>query len=113
MSFGKFQWPIISRVLLLFAVLCVASFLLQRQQLTFFLLLTPVVAYQVYEFYKFHRKAYEELRQFVESIHYRDFSRNFDVKHAPGELKPLRQGFNEINSAFKVISKEKETQYQY
>jgi signal transduction histidine kinase len=35
------------------------------------------------------------------------------VKHAPVELQPLRIGFNEINSTFKVISKEKETQYQY
>ena len=49
----------------------------------------------------------------MESIHYRDFSRYFDVKHAPAELQPLREGFNQINSTFKVISKEKETQYQY
>ena len=49
----------------------------------------------------------------MESVHYRDFSRYFDVKHAPAELQPLRKGFNEINSTFKVISKEKETQYQY
>jgi signal transduction histidine kinase len=54
-----------------------------------------------------------ELDQFVESVHYRDFSRYFDVKHAPVELQPLRKGFNEINTTFKVISKEKETQYQY
>jgi signal transduction histidine kinase len=49
----------------------------------------------------------------VEAIHYRDFSRNFDVKHAPAELQTLRKGFNEINTTFKIISKEKETQYQY
>jgi nitrogen fixation/metabolism regulation signal transduction histidine kinase len=65
------------------------------------------------DFYRFHKKAHEELDQFVESIHYRDFSRSFDVKHAPVEIQPLRQGFNEINTTFKVISKEKETQYQY
>jgi len=46
-------------------------------------------------------------------VHYRDFSRYFDVKHAPLELQPLRKGFNEINTTFKVISKERETQYQY
>jgi two-component system nitrogen regulation sensor histidine kinase NtrY len=54
-----------------------------------------------------------EVEQFVESIHYRDFSRNFNVSSAPVDLKPLRKGFNEINSAFKLISREKETQYQY
>ena len=31
----------------------------------------------------------------------------------PAELQPLREGFNQINSTFKIISKEKETQYQY
>jgi signal transduction histidine kinase len=69
--------------------------------------------YQVVEFIRFQHKAQDELNQFVESVHYRDFSRYFDVKHAPAELQPLRKGFNEINTTFKVISKEKETQYHY
>jgi two-component system, NtrC family, nitrogen regulation sensor histidine kinase NtrY len=56
---------------------------------------------------------HEELSQFVEAVHYRDFSRYFDEKHAPADLQSLRKGFNEINTTFKVISKEKETQYQY
>jgi two-component system nitrogen regulation sensor histidine kinase NtrY len=72
-----------------------------------------VVIYQLVDFYNFHRKAQQEVEQFVESIHYRDFSRYFDVKEAPLELQSLRQGFNEINSTFKLISREKETQYQY
>ncbi|HTF31442.1 MAG TPA: HAMP domain-containing sensor histidine kinase, partial [Flavitalea sp.] len=76
-------------------------------------ILIPVIIYQVVEFYRFQRKAHTELGQFVESVHYRDFSRYFDVKHAPVDLQPLRQGFNEINSTFKDISKERETQYQY
>jgi nitrogen fixation/metabolism regulation signal transduction histidine kinase len=76
-------------------------------------LLAPVIIYLVVDFFNFHREAQQELSQFVEAIHYRDFSRNFDVKHAPADIQPLRKGFNEINSTFKVISKEKETQYQY
>ncbi|MCA0397323.1 MAG: HAMP domain-containing histidine kinase [Bacteroidetes bacterium] len=101
------------KVLLLFAVLCVASWLLVKGEYKFLVLLTPVLAYQLVDLYKSQRKAQDELDQFVESVHYRDFSRYFDVKHAPAELQPLRHGFNEINSTFKVISKEKETQYQY
>lgn len=113
MSPKNFEWPVIIRVSLLFAVLCGASFILVKGWFTYFVFILPVIIYQVGEFYRSHRKAHDELNQFVESVHYRDFSRNFDVKHAPGDLKPLRKGFNEINSAFKVISKEKETQYQY
>jgi signal transduction histidine kinase len=75
--------------------------------------LSPLIIYQVVEFIRFQHKAQDELNQFVESVHYRDFSRYFDVKHAPAELQPLRKGFNEINTTFKVISKERETQYHY
>ena len=113
MTFKNFDWRILLRVLLIFVTLSCASFLLVNGWFLYLVFIAPVIIYQVVEFYKFHKKAYEELNQFVESVHYRDFSRNFDVKHAPVDLQPLRKGFNEINSTFKIISKEKETQYQY
>jgi two-component system nitrogen regulation sensor histidine kinase NtrY len=113
MKFKNFEWRILLRVLLLLVTLSAGSFLLVKGWFIYLIFVLPVIVYQVIEFYNFHRKAHEELNQFVESVHYRDFSRNFDVKHAPVELQPLRKGFNEINSTFKIISKEKETQYQY
>ncbi|HEX7844972.1 MAG TPA: ATP-binding protein [Chitinophagaceae bacterium] len=113
MSFKRYEWRIIWRVLLLFITLCGASLLLVNQLYVYLLIGIPIIIYQVIEFYRFQKKAHDELNQFVESVHYRDFSRYFDVKHAPVEIQPLRQGFNEINTTFKVISKEKETQYQY
>ena len=111
MMFKQFEWRILVRVVLLFITISVASFLLVKELYVYLLLAAPVIIYQVVDFYNFHKKAHDELNQFVESIHYRDFSRNFDVKHAPVEIQPLRQGFNEINTTFKVISKEKETDY--
>ena len=111
--FKKFEWKILLRVVLLFTALCLASWFLISQWWIYFGLLIPVISYQLVEFYRFHKKAQEEVEQFVESVHYRDFSRYFDVKHAPADIQPLRKGFNEINSTFKIISKEKETQYQY
>jgi two-component system, NtrC family, nitrogen regulation sensor histidine kinase NtrY len=99
--------------LVLFVVLSAASYVLISGYYVFLILLVPIIIYLMVEFVRFQRKAHEELNQFVESVHYRDFSRYFDVKHAPAELQPLREGFNEINTTFKVISKEKETQYQY
>jgi two-component system nitrogen regulation sensor histidine kinase NtrY len=113
MTFKKFHLDILIRVLLLFITLSVAAYLLVNKWGLYELLVLPVVIYQVIDFYNFHKQAQYELEQFVESIHYRDFSRNFNVSQAPVDLKPLRKGFNEINSAFKVVSKEKETQYQY
>lgn len=97
----------------MFTCLIAESFFLVKSWFVAAAILSPLIVYSVIEFFRFHREAQVELNQFVESIHYRDFSRNFDVKHAPADLQSLRKGFNEINSTFKVISKEKETQYQY
>lgn len=113
MTFKKFQWDILIRVILLFITLTGAAWLLVTTLYIYAVLLLPVIVYQVIDFYKFHKLAQMEVEQFVESIQYRDFSRNFNVSQAPLDLKLLRKGFNEINSAFKVISKEKETQYHY
>ncbi len=76
-------------------------------------LLAVVIVLQVIDLFRFSNKSKEELEQFVESVQYRDFSRHFDEKNAPLAVQPMRKGFNEINSTFKIISKERETQYQY
>jgi two-component system nitrogen regulation sensor histidine kinase NtrY len=113
MKFKNFEWRILIRVLFLFVTLSAASFLVVKQWYVYLLIVAPVIIYQLIDIFRFQSKGQDELKEFVESVHYRDFSRYFDVKHAPIDLQPLRQGFNEINTTFKVISKEKETQYQY
>jgi two-component system nitrogen regulation sensor histidine kinase NtrY len=113
MFFKTTEWRIFIRVFLLLVMLSITSFLLVKGVFVYLVLMAPIIIYQLVDMYRFQKKAHDELNQFVESVHYRDFSRYFDVKHAPVDLQPLRQGFNEINSTFKVISKEKETQYQY
>lgn len=113
MTFNRFEGHILLRVLLLFIALSAAAWLLVTGHYVYLAFIVPVLIYQVVEFIRFQKKVQEELGQFVEAVHYRDFSRYFDEKHAPTELQPLRKGFNEINTTFKIISKEKETQYQY
>ncbi len=113
MTFRKFQWDILLRVIFLVITITTGAWLLVSGFYIYDVIVLPVIVYQVYDFYRFHKLAQTEVEQFVESIQYRDFSRNFNVSQAPLDLKPLRKGFNDINSAFKVISKEKETQYQY
>jgi len=113
MKSKKNDWGILARVLLLFFTLLGFAFAVLRGEYLYILLLIPFILWELVDFYKLHKKAQDEVDQFVESIHYRDFSRHFNVKQAPPELQNLREGFNEINSTFKVISKEKETQFQY
>jgi two-component system nitrogen regulation sensor histidine kinase NtrY len=113
MIFNRYEWRLVMRVILMFITLSVSSYLLVDSQKMFLVITVPLCAYQVLDLIRFQKKAQDEVSQFVESIHYRDFSRHFDVRKAPNELKPLRKGFNEINSTFKLISRERETQYHY
>ncbi len=109
----KPEFRIAIKMLLLFIVLYALAFLIQKGLFTYVLIALPIAAYVLFDIYKMLKKAQDEVTDFVESIHYRDFSRNFNVQQAPTELQPLRQGFNDINTTFRVISKEKEVQYQY
>lgn len=113
MAFNRGNPGILLRVILMFITLLVLSFAVLKEIYTLILILIPVIIFEVIDFYRLHKKAQDEVEQFVESVHYRDFSKYFNVKNAPVELQSLRQGFNEINTTFKVISIEKETQYQY
>ncbi|PWT98464.1 MAG: ATP-binding protein [Bacteroidetes bacterium] len=114
-KFQQYHSRLLVRVLFLFVTLCFASFFLIKGKgwYIYLAIVIPIIIFQLIDFFRFHKKAQDEVAQFVESVHYRDFSRYFDVKRAPLELQPLRKGFNEINTTFKVISKERETQYQY
>lgn len=113
MTFKKYDWNLVIRIALLFATMCGAALLLSKGLLLIMAVVLAVVVFQVIDLYRFTNKSKEELEQFVESVHYRDFSRHFDEKNAPVAVQPMRKGFNEINSTFKIISKERETQYQY
>jgi len=100
--------------LVLFALaVALAAYLFTEGKILFGSIILFTAIYISVNLYEFLKKSQMEVKQFVEGVHYRDFSRHFDVKHAPAEVQSLRQGFNDINSAFKVISHERETQYQY
>jgi two-component system, NtrC family, nitrogen regulation sensor histidine kinase NtrY len=113
MSFKKYEINILMRLLLLVLTIGAAAFLFLKGLIVYAVVLSIIVIYQTWELLRFITNNNSEIEQFVESIHYRDFSRYFDVKNAPEPTKDLRKGFNEINSTFKLISREKEMQYIY
>jgi two-component system nitrogen regulation sensor histidine kinase NtrY len=115
MIFNRYEWRLVLRIILLFiAVTATAAIVVKGPAVYLYTVITvPLVVYSVLDLIRFNKKAQDEVNQFVESIHYRDFSRHFDVRRAPNELKPLRKGFNDINTTFKLISRERETQYHY
>jgi two-component system nitrogen regulation sensor histidine kinase NtrY len=115
MIFNRYEWRLLLRIFFLFITLLATSVIIvgDRSWYLYLAVTVPLTVYEIIDLIRFQKKAQDEVSQFVESIHYRDFSRHFDVRKAPNELKPLRKGFNEINSTFKLISRERETQYHY
>lgn len=113
MIFKRYETRLFIRILLLFVVVFGMAWLILNKFFLYASVASPILFYQFYDLFKLLKNAQDEVREFAESVHYRDFSRYFNVKQAPAELQPLREGFNEINSTFKIISREKETQYVY
>src|ERR1700743_3731056 len=113
MIFKRYEWRLLLRVLILFITLTGTAIIAVQGLYLYMVVACPLLVYELIDMIRFQKKAQDEVSQFVESIHYRDFSRHFDVRKAPNELKPLRKGFNEISATFKIITRERETQYHY
>ena len=109
----KYELNILLRIILLVVAIGAMSFLFLKGFEVYAVVFIFIIGYQTYELFRFINKSNSELQQFVESVHYRDFTRYFDEKNAPATVKDLRKGFNEINSTFKLISRERETQFLY
>jgi two-component system nitrogen regulation sensor histidine kinase NtrY len=113
MIFRGYEIRLLLRVTLLFLSLLGLCVIIVKSWYEMLIIGIPITLLVLADMLRFQKKAHNEVEQFAESVHYRDFSRHFDVNRAPVELKPLRKGFNDINSTFKTISRERETQYQY
>ncbi len=113
MLYKKIIWKIVTKILLLFAVLFIAAYLLVKEKYFYVLIAMPFILFVLYDIYAMLKKVDGEVKEFSESIHYRDFSRHFNIVQAPPEVQGLRVGFNEINTTFKELTKEKELQYLY
>lgn len=107
------EWSIAVRIALLLATLLALCIFLSRRQWLEAVCALPCCLAAVFYFFRYHRKIRREMEEYLLAVHYRDFTRNFSWRDAPAELQPLRRGFNELNEAFKTISREREAQYQY
>jgi len=101
------------RAILLFFIIALFCWLILKAYYLYALLVLPIAIWILSLNFRSQLRAYRELEEFAEAARYRDFTRFFPLQHAGPEIRPLRGAFNEINSVFKKISSERETQYQY
>ncbi len=101
------------KTILLFALLLALAFCVVKEWYMTALPILPLIGWLLYNSLRYHNRASIEIRQFVDAIQHRDFSRHFNTREVSPEILPLRLGFNQIIDTFKLISKEKETQFLY
>lgn len=109
----RFRRLIFFRAVMLMVALTGLAYLLFRGHYSYAAVLAPFCIWLLVLNFRSQLRAYRELEEFAEAARYRDFTRHFPLSRARAELLPLRSAFNEINSVFKKISGERETQYQY
>lgn len=113
MIFKRYEWQLLLRVLILFAFLCFAAYSLANKQYAYAIASAPFIMYTIVSILKQYTKVQQEVQEFAEAAQYRDFSRHYAIQSAPANVQVLRKGFNEINTTFKTINRERETQYHY
>ncbi|MCX2740945.1 sensor histidine kinase [Pontibacter anaerobius] len=111
MGSKSFEWHVALRVVLLLITLSTPAVAIVQGWSETLVFILPVIVFQVVELIRFLRKAQDELNQFIESVHYRDFSRYYSESYQGTRLQLLHKGFNEINTTLKSISKERESQH--
>ncbi len=113
MIFKRYEWQLLLRIFMLFVLLCGAAFAITTKHYVYAAALAPFIIYVVASIMQQYGKIQQEVQEFAEAAQYRDFSRHYAVQSAPTNVQVLRQGFNEINTTFKTINRERETQYHY
>ncbi|QJD98192.1 HAMP domain-containing histidine kinase [Mucilaginibacter robiniae] len=113
MTFKTYDWRFYVNLILLFGAMIAAAWLLVSRQYLYLSIVVVIGLNLLVNILQHLKRVQQELDQFVEAVRFRDFSRHYAVKSAPVALQTLRRGFNELNTTYKTISRERETQYQY
>jgi len=111
--FKKLEWYLLSRVFFLAISVWASCFSMLKGLHLYSVLAALSATYWLVVLYKHQIKVYRELGFFIESIKYKDFSRNFSTNNSSPALQALRNGFNQINIQLRAVAREKETHYQY
>lgn len=98
---------------LLFLTACAFVWFIIHKTWIGFWICIPLIIYFIYHLLELLKRTDTLLLDFIESIRYKDYSRNYDVKNAPKDMRPILSGLNAINNQFKNIAREKSAENIY
>ncbi|HLO91326.1 MAG TPA: HAMP domain-containing sensor histidine kinase [Lentimicrobium sp.] len=76
-------------------------------------ILSIIALAAVFNAWRMRRLIKHEFTQFVNAVRFHDFSLHYDAKKALGAKRTILEGFNTVNTTFRNLAHEKETQFQY
>ena len=108
--------PILSYLFYIFLLvgICVSTAYFVLIDLYFYAIISLIAAcYPIYKLVQRHRFLMQQIHDFSEAVHYRDFTRQYKVSGSSTVQNQLYTSFNTINKVFRDISSEKEMQHEY
>ncbi|MGB3850068.1 MAG: ATP-binding protein [Tunicatimonas sp.] len=115
MIFNRFEWTLLVRVVLLAgSMLLGLYFVVYTEKYVSGVIVSLLVAYQIYELYQYVLETNRKLTRFLEAVRYSDFTAGFSKDSKLGEsFRDLNRMFNEVFAAFRKARAEKEEHWQY
>lgn len=114
MGFKSFKFQLFARiVLIMFTMFLFANLYYTETYFFTKFLVFVLLLIQAWYLYSFHEKSNREIVQFLESIHYDDFTNTYPEKKSGSSRDLLYHEFNEILKKFREIRADKEAQHQY
>src|SRR5690606_18380712 len=111
MAYKRYKAGLLVRLFALFLCLAALAFSLPLKN-TFYIGLSLLgILIMSYHLYQYIIRRFVQMDDFFESVKYRDFSRWFNDRTGPEDMRQLHKGFNEVNKTVKQINKEKEAQH--
>ncbi|MFP4089476.1 MAG: sensor histidine kinase [Cyclobacteriaceae bacterium] len=115
MIYKRFEFTLLVRILLLAISMAVGLyFLLIADRIASGIIISLLLAYQIYELYQYVLETNRKLTRFLEAVKYSDFTAGFNKDSSLGDsFADLNTMFNEVFEAFRKARAEKEENWQY
>ncbi len=113
MEFSRFRIFIITRILFLCISIAGLTILLNFRYFPISVFIIPLIFWQIWSLIRFVEISNKNLKKFLDSVRYSDFSVNFVDNNLGPSFSGLQESFKSIISDFRKQRKETEEQHQY
>ncbi|MFC1614657.1 PAS domain-containing sensor histidine kinase [Gemmatimonadota bacterium] len=114
MAFKNFRTICIARVSLLFATICLFSYLIfQMHYYATILIIGALIIYQTFALIRYVEKTNLDLTRFLEAVRNEDFTQSFTGAGLGNSFNLLRTAYNEVLHVLQQARSEREEHYRY